>query len=95
MLVLKIETQLEWSVLECLGEGVVGLKCGAVALATSSTPDEVKASIDFTKPAAEQLCKIAPLQFESCDKKVVFRPYIDFKKGEKYFIYFETGRKVE
>ena len=95
VLVLKIETQLEWSVLECLGEGVVGLKCGAVALATSSTPDEVKASIDFTKPAAEQLCKIAPLQFESCDKKVVFRPYIDFKKGEKYFIYFETGRKVE
>ena len=67
----------------------------AVALATKSSPDDVNASIDFKKPAAEQFYKIAPLQFESCDKKVVFRPYIDFKKGEKYFIYFETGRKVE
>ncbi len=95
VLILKIETQLEWSMLECLGEGVVGLKCGAVALATASTPDEVRVSIDFTKPAAEQFRKIAPLQFESCDKKVVFCPFMDFMKGEKYFIYFETGRRKE
>lgn len=87
---IEIESRLVWSTIACMGEGVTGLRCGAVVLATSSAAEEVAACLDFSKPAAEQFEQIGVMEYKTKKGNVLFRPYMDYKKGERYFIYFEN-----
>ena len=82
----------EWDRLECMGEGVVGLRCGAVVLATESPVEEVKGCLNFEEEAAPQLIRTEGLTFRAKSGKVVFSPYMDYPKGKNYHVYFRYGR---
>ena len=88
----SIHSEPEWSRIECLGEGVVGLKCGAVTLATEADKDEIKAALDFERDASVQLEKIGDLEYKTKKGGIVFRPYMDYPKGKNYHVYQRYGR---
>lgn len=91
---LDLETMPVWSRLEVFGEGVAGLCCGPVALASASSADEVLSALDVGKEAAPQLEKIGPLQYRAKGSDVLFTPYMDYPKGEIYRAYFRYGGKA-
>ncbi len=79
-----------WSNIEVLNEGIAGISYGPLTLATSS--NGVENILDFTKDVDLQLDQREYVRFKVKNSDVCFTPYMDYKKGEKYHVYFRYRR---
>ena len=83
--------------LESMGAGVAAINYGPLTLALERREGvDPSAAVDFSRPVREQLTQCAPREFAVKDRpQIRFRAYLDYVKGEEYYLCFETAQEEQ